>query len=247
MSPDEGGLAYTTSVGGPLSHIVVSLFKGGTAELDARRTVNLQMNRPSLVSDREERRRASRQAAADYRQALADGTPLQYVEGATEVDLRSCLHTITRDQLMELDLAELATILRPDRLDRAREDLVVRLSLLGEDVSAGHASLGRDYDEAIANLIGRWRRTGQLLATALEHPDHKLAARVKRALRVPIVLLSVRPRPRRKTPASRRVRIVSDFERFAEADFVARGDGGLQPMDAEPEILPWWHVRHDGG
>ncbi|MFT7621987.1 MAG: hypothetical protein ACI9WU_001152 [Myxococcota bacterium] len=250
VSAEPGQLAFTTSVGGPLSHIVVSLFKGGTEEMDARKTLTLRMERPKLVAAQQERRRAIREAAAEYRQALSDGTPLNYVEGVTRVDLRSVLPVIERSELDAVSFAGLKDILLPDHLAAGRESLLERLSLLGRDIARGRANSGTDYDEAISDLAARWKSQDALQPGLLTSDEAQtlraLTRAIKATLTVPVAMLAIRPRgARKKAPAARQVSVLDDFERFAEADFVTRGPKGTAPAEAEPVVLPWWHIRHE--
>jgi len=248
-------LAFTTSVGGPLSHVVVCMFKGGAEEVESRRTMNIPINRPNLTAEHQERRRAIRDHALDHRRAV-EAAGVRYVEGVTEVDLRSCIHTLTHEQLNLLPLKGLADVVVEDHVEKARADLIVRLGMLGRAIRARNANVVSDYDEAIRDLVSRWRKArllvGDTHGMSAEEVDRRITNAVKRCLRIPVAIVSAESGGARrrasgvrtkKIPPAREVVVLGELEPFLDAEFIEAVDGGHVPVETEPALLPWWHVR----
>ena len=125
--PIPGTLAFTTSVGGPLSHIVVSLFRGGDGELP-------QPGRTSPSAAWVERRRKLRCAlpvhlARVERTFAGRGRPM-LVEGATYVSIRSCLRALKPADIARLTFDGIEALLRPEHLEEVRLRLRSLVSLV---------------------------------------------------------------------------------------------------------------------
>jgi hypothetical protein len=248
--PLPGTLAFTTSVGGPLSHIVVSLFRGGNGEQP-------QSAHGSPSAEWTERRRKLRRVLpvhlARVERALPGRGRPMLVEGTTYVSIRSCLRALRPADIAALTFDGIETLVRPERLDEVR----VRLRSLVSVVVGEAERLSSLFDvfrvltDELAAMADEWREARWFSAEALALPPARLTERLKECLRVPLVILCV--------PEQGRVRRVVQFlprnglgyEALEAVDLLVDAGGELLPVSG-PEamlLLPWWnsHARRPPG
>src|SRR3954469_23219136 len=124
---EDGALAFTTSVGGPLSHIVCTLLRGGHQE-----------HRPPRQRREQAVPASSGSAAWDAKARLLSLLlPSQLrtipdawlVEGTTSVSIRSCLRALSAEDVARLQFEGLEELIAPQSLAEVRNRLraVVRL------------------------------------------------------------------------------------------------------------------------
>lgn len=245
--PAKGELAHSASVGGPLSHIVVSIFKGHAEEMGALATARIPMRAQDVSVEQQDRRRALREAAADWRKAIARAGDEEYIEGLTQVDLRSCLMAITPKQVEALRVG-LENVVQPAFFDPANEALHTALLHLRKAVRLGRAELVAGYDETLAALATHWRESGWVVVPEgadTQAMDARTVRRIKRRLRVPLAIVSEPPSKKSPAPA-RRVVVLPAREPFEAADFLIERAREATPQ-TDPELqrrLPWWHIRY---
>src|SRR5713101_8458077 len=124
---ESGAVAFATSVGGPLSHIVVGLFRGGFREVPSI------SERPPLLSTEPEhsmnewraKRDRLRRVLPSFRAQLRgriDGEPW-FVEGTTYVSIRSALRALSADDIARLTFDGLERLVARERLEEMRGQL----------------------------------------------------------------------------------------------------------------------------
>src|SRR5207248_7094890 len=134
---ESGAIAFTTSVGGPLSHIVGSLLRGGferfrpLAERAMLRTAQ-QERTPAVDEWRARRHQLGLVTRAHLSRLRGPGEPW-LVEGTTYVSIRSALRALSGEEVSRLTFDGLETLVLPDRLEEVRGQLrqVVQV-VLGE-------------------------------------------------------------------------------------------------------------------
>ncbi len=246
---ESGAVAFTSSVGGPLSHIVAGLFRGGFEHL--RPHVQRSLSRPDRAVEDEfanewrARRHQLRLALPSYLASLPAGAWL--VEGTTYVSLRSALRALSANDIDALTFDGLEKLVLPGHLEQVRAELrVVMHVVLGEaERVASMFSVFRLLSDEVRELAVRWRKEGLLSARATAMPDGTLAERVKELLRVPLAIV-VKPG---EDPVQRR-RLVFlpisglGYEDLVDVDLLlAAPDGTVTPLRARPELLPFWNAR----
>ena len=185
----EGSYAFTSSVGGPLSHVVVSILRGGipptardqSAFFDRVVPHLLQvsagaLDQPTLLARQEMTRRWQWQRAARvYTERLAahDGS-LWLIEGVTEIDARSCVQAIPPEVLDTLALDRLRAMIVDQHLAGCRAEVVKILHVLRADYLASRSELDirqarERYDAGLDSLLAAWHERGAL------RPDAEIA------------------------------------------------------------------------
>ena len=246
---ESGAVAFTSSVGGPLSHIVAGLFRGGFERLRPHFQRGLaRSDRPDqgeLANAWRARRHQLRLALPSYLAGLPEGAWL--IEGTTYVSLRSALRALSPRDIDALGFDGLAKLVLPEHLEQVRAELrAVMHVVLGEaERVASMFSVFRLLSDEVRELAVRWRAAGLLASRAAAMPEGTLAERVKELLRVPLAIV-VRPG---EDPVQRR-RVVFlpvsglGYDDLAGVDLlVAAPDGTLTPLRADPELLPFWNAR----
>ena len=249
---ESGAVAFTSSVGGPLSHIVAGLFRGGFEQLRPHVQRRLaRTDRPEhseLANEWRKRRHQLRLALPSYLAGLrAPGGEVWIVEGTTYVSLRSALRALTTQNVDALTFDGLEKLVPPGHLAQVRAELrsLVHVVLGEAERVASMFSIFRLLSDEVLDLAVRWRAGGLLSARAATMPDGTLAERVKELLRVPLAIV-VRPGD---DPAKRR-RVLFlpvsglGYGDLADVDLlVAAPDGALTPLHQGPELLPFWNAR----
>ena len=240
--PLPGTLAFTTSVGGPLSHIVVSLFRGGNGEL-------AESGRTSPSAEWADRRRKLRRVLPVYlarveRALPGRGRPV-LVEGATYVSIRSCLRALRPADIAALTFDGIEALVRPERLEEVR----VRLRSLVSVVVAEAERLSSLFDvfrvltDELVAMAEEWREARWFTAQAAAMPPARLTERLKEALRVPLAILCIREDGRVRRVVQFLPRNGLGYEALEGVDLLTEAGGELVPVDG-PEatlLLPWWN------
>lgn len=162
-----GSYAFTSSIGGPLSHLVVSILRGGvphTARDQAEffdETARLRDNR-SPVTGEQRRRDYLQRSMRAYVDRLAEYRPSwRLVEGVTEIDARSCAQALSPAEIDGLSLARLPHLVTDAAVQGCRTQIVqlihqLRADLLSaQDGSATFAARAR-YNAGLQTLLGEW-------------------------------------------------------------------------------------------
>jgi hypothetical protein len=241
--PERGALAFTTSVGGPLSHVVVALFRAGDGD-------PLPADHSESVAGWVERRRKLRRALSVHlgRVKRAVGTARPHlVEGVTYVSIRSCLRALAPGEIARLTFDGVEYLVRPERL----EEVQGRLRELVELVVAEAERLSSLFDvfrvltDELVAMADAWHGRGYFAAEAAALPPSSLAERLKECLRVP-VLLTCAPEG---AGARREVHFLPlhglGYEALLEAEVLLEEGGGIRALRPAESLglLPWWNLR----
>jgi hypothetical protein len=242
--PLPGTLAFTTSVGGPLSHIVVSLFRSGDGE-------TLQRGRSSPSAEWVERRRKLRRALPIHlgrveRTLAGRGRPI-LVEGVTYVSIRSCLRALKPADIAALTFDGIESLIRPEHLEEVQVRLRSLVSLVVGEAErlASLFDVFRVLTDELVAMGEEWRTARWFSPEASAMPPARLTERLKECMRVPLAVLCV--------PESGRVRRLVQFlprsglgyEALETVDLLIERGEELQPLRG-PEsalLLPWWNGR----
>ena len=242
--PLPGTLAFTTSVGGPLSHIVVSLFRGGDGELP-------QPGRTSPSAEWVERRRKLRRALpvhlARVERTLAGRGRAMLVEGVTYVSIRSCLRALRLADIARLTFDGIEMLVRPEHLEEVRLRLRSLVSLVvteAERLSSLFDVFRVLTDELVA-MGEEWREARWFSPEAAAMPPARLTERLKEAMRVPLAVLCVREQGRVRRLVQFLPRSGLGYEALERVDFLIERGEELQPLDgSDPALLlPWWNAH----
>jgi len=242
--PFPGTLAFTTSVGGPLSHIVVSLFRGGSGQLP-------QSGRTSPSAEWAERRRKLRRAlpvhlARVERTLAGRGRPL-LIEGTTYVSIRSCLRALKPVDIAALTFDGIEALVRPEHLDEVRRRLRSLVSLVvaeAERLSSLFDVFRVLTDELVA-MGEEWREARWFSAEAAAMPPARLTERLKECLRVPLAVLCLREGGRVRRVVQFLPRNGLGYEALEAVDLLVDAGGELLPLEGPDwaRLLPWWNAH----
>jgi hypothetical protein len=242
--PEPGALAFTTSVGGPLSHVVVTLFRGGDGEA-------LAQDHSEAVAGWVERRRRLRRALpvhlARLQRMLSGRARPHLVEGVTYVSIRSCLRALGPRDIAALTFDGVEYLFRPERLGEVRIRLRELVSLVvaeAERLSSLFDVFRVLTDELVAMADG-WRGQGLFVAETAALPPQRLVERLKECLRVP-VLVTCAPEGQK---ALREVHFLPldglGYEALLGVDLLLEEGGRFRPVPSAESagLLPWWNLR----
>ncbi|MFL5313359.1 MAG: hypothetical protein ACJ79H_23235, partial [Myxococcales bacterium] len=248
---ESGAVAFTTSVGGPLSHIVGSLLRGGFERIRplAERAVlrASERDRTPAVDEWRARRQQLGVVARAHLSRLHGPGEAWLVEGTTYVSIRSALRALRSDEVARLTFDGLEELVLPQKLEEVRGQLrqVVQVVLGEAERVASMFDVFRLLTDEVRELATGWRDMGWLAPKAVGLPDEKVAGLVKETLRVPFAVLcgtSDDPAARRQVlflPAGGLT-----YASFDEIDVVWRpSDGSFRPADPDPMLLPFWNAR----
>ena len=242
--PLAGTLAFTTSVGGPLSHIVVSLFRGGNGDLP-------QPARDSPSAEWVERRRRLRRAlpvhlARVERSLARHGRPM-LVEGVTYVSIRSCLRALKPQDIAALTFDGIEVLVRPDRLDEVRVRLRALVSLVVSEAErlSSLFDVFRVLTDELVAMGDEWRESGWFSPGAAAMPPQQLTERLKECLRVPLAVICVRDPVRVRRVVQFLPREGLGYEALSGIDLLVEEGDTLRPLTGPetPNFLPWWNVN----
>jgi hypothetical protein len=261
---ETGALAFTSSVGGPLSHIVATLLRGGFEDVRplAERTTKRRRDtgRSPLATDWREKRHQLRLVLPSYLERLRARGPATgggrrpehviepwYVEGTTYVSIRSSIRALGREDVQRLNFDGLEAVVARPYLEEVRAQLrEVVLVVIGElDRVASMFDAFRLLTDEVRELVAKWRASGMLTPQAAALRDEKAAGIVKEALRVPLAVVTA---PDPVAPERRRLLFLPydglDYADFENVHVLWRSaDGGLAKAPDDPSLLPFWNVR----
>ncbi len=273
----DGAFALTSSIGGPLSHAVVSILRGGIpcspADRDHffRDLTRPDVRRRARAGAEYNRREKLRESVRIYVERLAAHRPgLAMIEGATEIDVRSCAQALSPEVINALELERLGTIVREDAFEACREQVRALILTLRTDYHAAadmleHLAARERYNQGLASLFETWAEQGMLRASQAPLGDPAAnAARaerqqlkaLKQCVRAPVLFLIAPPRAPSQPSSDlgqasfashlpvRGLHYLPDLSGVDEADFVhPQRDSGDVALSAAPDLLPWWDLR----
>lgn len=230
---EDGALAFTTSVGGPLSHIVGVLLRGGYQEIRPRRHGN--GDRMPMSAQWRARRYQLRLVLPSYLRGH-DGAYL--VEGTTYVSIRSCLKALSPDDIGRLEFDGIEELVMPDRLRELRHRLRTVISIVQQESERLQSMFDvfRLLTDEVREIAAEYRGRGLLTPLGLSLDDEHVAARLKECLRAPIAVLNA--------PEGRELHFLPQAKLSIESlDQVELVSKELAPLPSPPESLPFWNVR----
>jgi len=221
-----GEMAFTTSVGGPLSHVVGALFRAGRLAVEPPRHPEGEAVAagPRLTEQRAFLRRAM---PAQLRALEASGERAALVEGVTYVSVRSCLRALEAADVLAMEFDGLEYLVRPERLEEIRERLreLVALVVRESERLASLFDVFRVLTDEVRAMASEWRRTGVFVAELEDLSEHRLADQLKECLRVPLAVTCELDRGE----AVRRVRFLPfdglRYEAMSRADVLLQRHG----------------------
>ena len=170
-----GSYAFTSSVGGPLSHIVVSILRGGVPHSAHDQAaffedaVRLREYRSPIAAEKR-RRMCLQQSMATYLDRLGDHrAELCLIEGITEIDARSCAQTLSPEAIDELPLSRLPRLVIDGAVDGCRAQIRALIHelraayLAGADGSDIYGARAR-YNAGLRDLLDEWHERAVLRA-----------------------------------------------------------------------------------
>lgn len=241
----DGALAFTTSVGGPLSHIVGGLFRGGFQDVPPREQAPARLlpQEPAPLSVAwRERRYQLRLAMPSYLRGVPGAS---LVEGATYVSIRSCLRALTPADVARLTFDGLEEIFLPGHLEevRARLRAVVDVVRHESERLQSMFDVFRILTDEVRELVVAARDAGQVRPESANIAADKLVESVKECLRVPFVVLC-RPDD---GGARREVRFLPfsglGYAQLEDVDLMSLAGEKAVLRAAPPEQLPFWNQR----
>ncbi|WP_428268660.1 hypothetical protein [Haliangium sp.] len=204
----EGAFGFAGSVGGPLSHVVVSVLRGGVPLTPADREAFFddaappERRRQARASAEHRRREQLRVATRVYVGRLgAHETDLALIEAATELDARSCAQALTPAVIDTLRLDHVRRLVEDAHFETCRDELRALLHDFAMRERAAtdmlESQAARDhYNRSLADLLRTWCDRDALRARP-DPPDAGPDARdgalllkiLKQCVRVPVLLL----------------------------------------------------------
>lgn len=236
----DGALAFTTSVGGPLSHIVSVILRGGYQEVRPLRGARGIGTSSPLSTEWRAKRSQLRLALPAYLRGL-EGAWL--VEGTTYVTIRSCLRALKPGDIARLTFDGLEELVPAGRAEELRQRLrtVVAIAQQESERLSSMFDVFRLLTDEVREIAAEWRAAGKVSPSAAAMGDDRLADRIKECLRVPLAVLC---RPEGES-MEREVRFLPQggwtVEDLDAVELVAAET--LQPTAVAPEQLPFWNAR----
>ncbi len=236
---EDGALAFTTSVGGPLSHIVGGLFLGGYHELRpraprARR--GLEQGGVALSAAFNERRHQLRLVLPSYLRGVPGAW---FLEGTTSVSIRSCLRALGPEDFAQLEFPGIEELIVPHQLDGLRLRLRATVAIVQRESErlSSMFDVFRLLTDEVREVAVACRAQGLVLPAAAALSDDKLADRLKECLRVALAVLC------RESPqgAVREVRFLHQSASVAALADVQLVDERCAPRAFDPVELPFWN------
>jgi hypothetical protein len=241
-----GDMAFTTSVGGPLSHVVGALFRSGRVAIEP--DVAEEADRASAGVHFTEQRALLRRALPQHLKELqASGDRVALVEGVTYVSVRSCLKALEPADVAAMEFDGLEYLVRPERLTDIRSRLRELVSLVVRESErlASLFDVFRVLTDEVRAMASEWRRDGVFVAELEALTEHRLADQLKECLRVPLAVTC----ELEKGEAVHRVRFLPldglGYEALARGDVLLERSGRwvLAPVESNALLLPWWDQR----
>src|SRR5262249_41884498 len=186
---DDGALAFTTSVGGPLSHIVCSLFRGGHQDRHPpRHRREVTITSPVSAAWEAKARLLSMLLPSQLR-----AVPNAWlVEGTTAVSIGSCLRGLPPEEIGRLQFEGLEELVVASFLPEVRNRLrtVVRVAQQESERLGSMFDVFRLLTDEVREIATELRAQGRVAPAASGLDDRKLTDLLKEALRVSIAVLS---------------------------------------------------------
>jgi hypothetical protein len=242
---EDGALAFTTSVGGPLSHIVTGLFRGGYQEMRARHRSG--RGEPEGAPNSRlwrEKRHHLRLVLPAYLRGMRGAF---LIEGTTQVSIRSCLRALAPAEVARLTFPGIEELVQADKLPDLRQRLrsVVAIVQQESERLTSMFDVFRLLTDEVREIVSLYRQRGGLLPQAAALGEERVADRLKESLRVPFVVFC---RPTAQD-AGRELRFLPLGEltpaALDEVELVSADT--LQPLPAQPSELPFWNIRAERG
>lgn len=234
---EQGALGFTTSVGGPLSHIVCTLLRGGHQQnRPPRQRSELAVPMSPVSAAWDAKARLLSLLLPSQLRAVPDAWT---VEGTTSVSIRSCLRALAPEDVARLQFEGLEELIVPPSLGELRQRLrtVVRVAQQESERLKSMFDVFRLLTDEMREIAVECKAQGRVRPEVSALDEGKLAARLKECLRVSVAVLS---RPMNEDGAHRHVRFIGNAE-LQDADFVTAES--LRRVEAPPEALPFWTVR----
>jgi hypothetical protein len=245
VSVAPGAMAFTTSVGGPLSHIVAVLFRGGDS--GAGVSPEEPGGAVSLARFAEQRSQLRRALSSHLARLEAQEGRVAYVEGITQVSVRSCLRALDPGEVAAMEFDGLEALVRPDRLEEVRGRLRGLVSLVIREAErlASLFDVFRVLSDEVRALATEWRSAGVFRPELAAVPERRLADQLKECLRVPLAVTC----ELQSGAVVRRVRFLPldglGYRDLADVDALVSRNGRWMPVPAEDAdvFLPFWDER----
>ncbi len=241
-----GDMAFTTSVGGPLSHVVGALFRAGRVAIEPG--VPEESERALAGARFSEQRALFRRALPHHLKELeVSGDRVALVEGVTYVSVRSCLKALEPEDIAAMEFDGLEYLVRPERLPDIRHRLRELVSLVVRESErlASLFDVFRVLTDEVRAMASEWRRDGVFVAELDALTEHRLADQLKECLRVPLAVTA----ELENGEAVHRVRFLPldglRYEALAGSDVLLERGGQwvTAPADSNALSLPWWDQR----
>lgn len=169
----SGAYAFTASIGGPLSHVVVSVLRGGVPLVARDQAAFFEKprrmrERRSLATAEHERRARLQRSSNEYIERLYGHNPHLYIiEGVTEVDARSCSQALEPEDIDRLPLGRLALVCTDEAVDECRGQVrtlihQLRTMVLQATDGAAMYSARYGYNAGLKRLLEEWDKCSML-------------------------------------------------------------------------------------
>src|SRR5581483_11260095 len=187
---EDGALGFTTSVGGPLSHIVCTLLRGGHQQHRPPRQRRDQTASSFPVSAAWE---AKARLLSVLLPAQLRAVPDAWlVEGTTSVSIRSCIRALDPEDVARLQFEGLEQLIAPQFLGELRIRLrtVVRVAQQETERLKSMFDVFRLLTDEMHEIAVECQQQHRLRPEAARLDDRRLTDRLKECLRVSLVVLS---------------------------------------------------------
>ena len=233
---EQGALGFTTSVGGPLSHIVCTLLRGGHEERRPPRQRREEAVPAAPVSAAWEAK--ARLLSLLLPSQLRAVPNAWMVEGTTSVSIRSSLRALTTEDIDRLLFEGIEELVAPPFLNEIRLRLRTVIAVVRQESErvSSMFDVFRLLTDEVREIATELRQEGKVAPLAAKLEERKLADRLKECLRVSLAVVSMPT----ADGAHRTVRFVGPGD-LQDSDFVAAGT--LKRLQATPEQLPFWLTR----
>jgi hypothetical protein len=231
---EDGALAFTTSVGGPLSHIVCSLLRGGRQEHRPPRQRHIETQEQSPVSAEWDLK--ARMLSLLLPAQLREGGGASMVEATTTVSIRSSLLALSPEDVARVQFEGLEELIAAPHLEELRRRLrmVVRVLRQESERVGSMFDAFRLLTDEVREIAAESRAQGRVRSEASGLSDEKLASRIKECLRVPLLLVTRAD----GSGSHRSVRFLRDAQPLRDVSFVE--PESLSPVEVPREQLPFW-------
>jgi uncharacterized protein YjiS (DUF1127 family) len=243
---NTGDMAFTTSVGGPLSHVVGALFRSGRLALEPDVAEEIERS-VAGVRFGEQRALFRRALPLHLKELQASGNRAALIEGVTYVSVRSCLKALEPEDVSAMEFDGLEYLVRPERLSDIRDKLrdLVSLVVRESERLASLFDVFRVLTDEVRAMATEWRRDGVFVAELDALTEHRLADQLKECLRVPLAVTC----ELENGEAVHRVRFLPldglGYEALARSDVLLEQNGHwvTAPAESDALLLPWWDQR----